>query len=379
MTRLIVAAFGLGTLSVGIGELATTTLRSYAAATPGNALFVSLSVGLVLGAASPWRRRAWPSWASVLLVAVVIAWPVLGAMRWGGFVLGVVLGALPLQLGRALPTGRGGDDARSSLATGSALGLLVLATLLSFAEPFALALLVPLVPIVWRLSRRERAGIEWAQLLLPAIALLAAVALGWLALTIAGDPLVRLAGYFTAAPVSPAAERWLGLLALVMLVALLAPWPLHRLGTGALLGPAAAVLAWRLAGSLAPDLLTAWQPLLGMVLVPSALVAAWRGRWSVALATAALVVALRPGPLALVGVALAIASVVAVAATGPSRNLLRPDRVTFSGAWWLAMLAAAGIAASAVALLQHEVVLATLLAGGLGSAAARTARATPSA
>lgn len=382
VTRVIVAAFGLGSLAVGAGELGLDTLTGYAAAGPGNALFVSLSAGIVLGAALPWRWRAWPSWAATLLLAITTAWPVAGSLHWGGYLLGAVLGALPLFLGRSLPTsGRGGAAATvsspSSPLRGPDVGVLLLATLLAFAEPFALALLAPVVPIARSRWRRGTSTLPWRQLVLPGVALVAAVLLGWLALTIAGDPFVRLGGYFMAAPVSPAAERWLALLGLVMVVAMLAPWPLHRLGAGALLGPPAAILGWRMAGSLAPDMLGAWQPLVGLVLVPSAVVAAWRRHWSAALAAAATVVALHPDRPAMVAVALTLAAALAVVISGPDRNLTRPERVTFTGEWWVAMLAAAGLAASAGALLRHEVVLATLLAAGTASAAARTERSTP--
>ncbi len=378
-TRLIVAAFGLGTLVAGVGELGASTMRAYAMQSAGNALFVSLSAGLVLGAASPWRRSAWPSWASVLVLAAATAWPVVGLMHWGGYLLGAVLGTLPLALGRVVPASSPANarDEPATLPVITALALSLVATALALAEPLVLVLLAPVVPLVWRAFPRHRAQIAPRQLVLPVVAALAVVALGWLALTIAGDPLVRLGTFFAAAPVSPAGEQWLGLLGLVLVLAMLAPWPLHRYGVGVLLAPAATILTWRLAGSVAPDVLAGWQPLVGMALVPLAVIAAWRGRWVEGLGAAAIMVAFRPGVVALIGAALAILAALAFAVTAPNRNMLRPDRVTFSGEWWVAMLAAAGVATTAVAMLQHEVVLATLLAGGLASAAARTGRAAP--
>lgn len=374
--RLVVATFAVAALSVAVGEAAIPAVEAFGAAGPGNPLFLSITAGLVLGAMCPFPRATRLSAVALVPLLACVIWAIRGALHLPGLALGTVFGALPFLVGwvapRRAPRAASGHVHRP---TWVALGVTLLAAGLAMLEPMAIALLAPAVPIAWRIGAGGHEHLSARRLVLPVVATLGAAALGWFAFTIAGDPLARLVSFFSAEPVSPAAERWLGVLALALVAAMQAPWPLHRFGPGVLLAPAASLLAWRMSASVAPDMLAGWQPVVGMVLVPSAIVAAWRGHWPTALGSAALVVAFRPEPLAMVGILLASAGAVGLAIDGATRNLVAPDRVTFSGTNWAALLAGAGMAATAGALLHHEVVLASVLAWGLSSAAARVVRA----
>lgn len=372
--RLVVFAFAIGTLWVGVGDLHPESLRAYAAASPGAALFVSLSAGLLLGGLMPWPPAAWRSWVAglpLVVAAVVIVWP---SLRVGPYLLGATLGALPLLLASVVPAHAVRAATPPDAATGAARAgwLVLLVTLgLALAGTLVAVLLAPLAALVIGIAVSRNLPRGRSQVVLPAVATLAALGLGWLALTIAGDALAEVASFFTSAPVSPAAERWLALLAVILVLAMLAPWPLGRFGLGVTLAPAAATLAYRLSLSVAPEAIGDWLPVLGMLLVPAAVLAALRGRWPEALAIAAVLAAWRPGALTVVGAGASLVAALILAGTTGARNLLSPGRVTFAGAWWLAALTALGCAAATVTVLAHEVVLATLLAGGLACAAAR--------
>ncbi len=373
VARVVVLAFALGTLLAGVGGLATAELRGYAQASPGGALFVSLSTGMLLGGMLPWPPRGWRAWigaAPLAVAGLVIAWP---ALRAGPYLLGAVLAAVPTLLGDAFPS-RSAVLAmsRDPVAHRRAGWLvLVLALAVSLAGSLGAMLLAPICGLVVGLIVRRSLPRGRGQLVLPAVAAVASLLLAWLALTIAGDALAEAATFFTSAPVSPAAERWLALLGVVVVLAMLAPWPLGRFGLGMAMAPAAAVLAYRVSLSVAPAALGDWLPLLGMLLVPLAVLAALGGRWPEALVIASVLAALRPGGFAIAGAVAALGAALAITASSGGRNILRPGRVTFAGAWWLAALAAIGCGAAALALLAHEVVLATLLTGGLALAAAR--------
>lgn len=371
--RVTVMAFAVATLLAGVGDLHHLALRHYAVASPGGALFVSLSAGLLLGAMLPWPPRAWRSWIGGLVLVLFAAWIAWPAFRPGPYLLGAVLGAVPLLLGAALPGPAPAEPASVSPTSSRRAGWLIAAVGLGLALAGSLVAVLgaPLLALILGLAVAARLPHGRAQLLLPGVAALAAIVMGWLALTIAGDAMARMASFFTTAPVSPAAERWLALLAVVVVLATLAPWPLSRFGLGLALAPAATVLAHRFSLSVVPGAAGDWLPLLGMVLVPAAVIAALRGRWPEALAIVAVLAAWQPGPMAVAGAAAALLAAVTLTAATGSRNLLSPQRVTFAGAWWLATLAGLGCAAATVAVLEHEVVLATLLAAGLACAAAR--------
>lgn len=380
VARLLVPGFALGTLDRGVGDLALGALRAHATGSPEGALFVSLSVGVMLGGAAPWPPRHWKSWTAALppgLVALGAIWP---GLRVGPLLLGAVLGAIPVLLGAALPATPRLASAAAATASSRLTGwlLLGLAMVLALAGPLMLVVLTPLAALGVAAARRGDLPGGLRQAALPAVATVAALGLGWLGLTIAGEALAEVASFFRTAPVSPAAERWLALFAVITVVAMLAPWPLQRWGPGLGLAPAAAVLAHRFLLGIAPAAIGDWQPVLGLALVPSAVVAALVGRWPLALATVAVLAALGSGPLSAVAAAVAMVAAVALVAMAGERNPLASGRVTFAGAWWAAVLTAAGAAAATVAVLAHEVVLATLLACGLACAAARV-RAAPAA
>lgn len=378
VARTLVASFALGTLDRGIGDLAFAALRTHAVGSPEGALFVSLSVGVMLGGAAPWPPRQWKGWTALLPLGLVALWAIWPGLRVGPLLLGGVLGAVPVLLGAALPATARGTTAGEATGSPRPTGwvLLGIAGLLALAGPLLLVVLTPLVPLGFAVARRTDFPGGLRQLALPTVATLAAIGLGWLGLTIAGEALAEVASFFRTAPVSPAAERWLALLAVITVVAMLAPWPLQRWGPGIGLAPAAAVLAHRFSLGVAPTVIGEWQPVLGLALVPSAVLAALVGRWPLALATVAVLAALGPGPLSALAAAVAMVAAVALVATTGDRNPLVSRRVTFAGAWWVAVLAAAGAATATVAVLAHEVVLATLLACGLACAAARV-RAAP--
>lgn len=373
VARVLVLAFAVGTFLIGVGDTSLPALTAFARDSPEGALFVSLSAGLLLGGALPWPPREWRHWLPAMplvLAGVVAAWP---AFRVGPWLLGGVLGAVPALLGSALPAAaQPATVVAAPERTPIAGWIAVLVTVaLAALDPMAAALLPPVIVVAAGAARPSWLPRGRVQLVLPVVATVAGVALGWLALTVAGDALAALSSFFVTAPVSTAAERWLALFAVITVAAMLAPWPLSRFGPGLVLAPAAAVLAFRLALSVAPSALGDWQPLLGLVLVPSAVMAALRGRWPTSLATVAVLAALRPGPLAVVAAAAAMLAALALVAVAPGRNLLDPGRVTFAGTWWHAVLATVGAVIGVMSVLQHEVVLATLLTAGLACAAAR--------
>ena len=372
VARVLVLAYAVGTFLVGVGDTSLAALTAFARDSPEGALFISLSAGLLLGGALPWPPRAWKQWLPAIPLAiagVIAAWP---AFRVGPWLLGGVLGAVPALLGSALPAAAQPAVVASPGRTRVAGWVVMLVTVvLAALDPMAAALLPPVIVVAVGAARPSWLPRGRLQLVLPVVATVAGVALGWLALTVAGDALAELSSFFVTAPVSTAAERWLALFAVITVGAMLAPWPFWRFGPGLVLAPAAAVLAYRLALSVAPAAIGDWQPLLGLVLVPSALIAAFLGRWPASLATVAVLAALRPGPLAVVAATAAMLAALALAAAVPGRNLLDPGRVTFAGTWWHAVLATVGAVIGIVSVLQHEVVLATLLTAGLACAAAR--------
>jgi hypothetical protein len=378
--RFVVLTFAVGAMHIGAGGTSLAAITSHGRQSPAGALFVSLTAGLLLGGTTPWPPRGWRSWVAGAPLVLAAAWAITPAFRAGPYLLGVVLGAIPVLLGTALPSGprsipaspsHGGRDRWLGWSmAGAALVMVSLGSLVLVP----LAALLPL--LLGSAAARQLPGGR-RQLVLPGLATVAALLLVWLALTIAGDAMAGIAEFFVTAPVSPAAERWLGLLAVMLIVALLAPWPMDRFGPGVALAPAAVVFAYRVSVSVVPGAIGDWQPLLGMLLVPLAVVAALRDRWAQALMVMATFAALRPGPMSLIAVATAMTASLTLMLAAGDRNLLRPGRVTFAGTWWLAGFAAAGCAAAVVAVLPHEVVLATLLAGGLACAAARTRAARP--
>jgi hypothetical protein len=373
--RLAVATFAIATLEAAVGTLAPAVLHEWAGTEASNALFVSVSTGLAIGAVVPWPRRAWREWLPGLPLAVSLVAALVSVIQWGPLVLGVVLGVLPLLLASAFPRSASVSRRVESFGTPrTAWGIAVVAALLTLLEPLLLTLVSPLLPVVWRRGDDWRPGLT--TLTWPIIATACAVLLGVLATTIAGSLLVRLGDFSLQAPTSLAAERLLAMLGVMVVIAMLSPWPLIGFGPGMVLGPAAVVLAHRFAVSLAPGGMPGWTTLVAMVLLVPAVGAALRGYWAHSLVCLAALLAL--DGVAWTAVAAAIATVAAMATAWQGNgNLLLGQRVSFPVARGTAVLAAVGLAVTPAVLLSDEVVLATLLALGLATAAARVARPVP--
>jgi hypothetical protein len=376
--RVVLAGLALGALMVGVGTLELAELASYAAR-EGNGTFVSLTLGLLIGGALiPWEvltsRLAWLA----SLPALVGGGAVLGqsglAMPAG---LGIVLGALPLLLARLLRRWRprrshGAWRVPSpALLTGvervALLLVLIVAVLGGPVGIVTMGLAVLLGIGGWRM--RSAGGTHrWPVATLVGVVGLAAFT--WLALTIAGAPLVPMRDYILAAPVSPAGERLLATFLVVAMLGCFAPWPLHRLGDARATLPIAVAFAHGAAMMMVPDGLRAWMPLWTMVLVPLTLIAVARGRWDAAAGGLAGLAAVRPGSIALLGALGVVLWPVALALRPISRgNLLPGERVTFPGVRVGVTAAAIGAALTVAVMLSDEVLLGTLLAAGLAIAA----------
>jgi len=374
MARIVVSGLALGALWVAAGITSVAEIHAYAATDPSNALFISITLGLLVGALGPWplpfHRASWLTAAPLMLVPVGLN---LGVLRGGPLLLGAVLGALPLFAGLAIPGARRNRD--PDLTEAAPAWVLGVTLLVALAEPLVL---VVLLPIPWLLPwPRSWARLPASRRVLPLIGLLLFVVLLWLALTIAGTPWARFGTFAAAQPLSIGAERLLAVLGIGAVMALLAPWPLGRLGPLLTPLPALVVTGYRLATTLAPQGVTAWLPGTALVLVPSALIAALLGQWRTALGTIALLGGLTGSSIGLAGGLL-----LAVLAVWPSLRPGAPEhRVTFFDAPWRAMMVALAIACVVVALLEVEVVMATGLAAGsaviLGRVPRRTAAPDP--
>lgn len=369
MARVVIAGLALGALLVGADTTEPAALVRYAARDPGGALFVSLSIGLIVGALGPWPwpldRRSFLAGVPLLVMAGVSLAG--GELQWMGLLLGVVLAALPLAAGLGLP---GGGVVHEPDFTDAAPGWwLAITAAVALAEPLVLLLLLP---IPWLLpgQRRGWPSPPASRRVMPLVALACGTGMAWLALTVAGTPWVRLDAYIVSAPLSAGAERLAAVLALGMVVALAAPWPLTRLAPLLLPLPATVIVAHRVATDLAPQGIAAWLPAVAMLLVPSAVIEAFRARWAGALGSVAVL-----GGLLGTGSAWAAAIVLALVAVTPSlrRHVAEGpgDRVTFFSSPWLALPVAGALAVVIAAMLRAEVVLATLLAAGLATALAR--------
>jgi hypothetical protein len=364
MARLLITGFGVGALYVGVGSLAPGEVAGYAALRPDNAMFVSLTVGLMLGALGPWPPPVdWRGLSLGLPLMVVLLVSVGSRLQLAPLGLGAVLGALPLFAGLALPGG--GYTSDTNLQQAAPGWWLAITLAIAAAEPL---LLIAALPLPWLLPGR-RAGwpdSPWSRRVMPMIGFILLLATLWLALTVAGTPWARLSNYSLTAPLSEGAERLLAVLAIGALVALTAPWPLRRLAPALVPMPALVLLAWRVATELAPTGVAAWLAGTAMLLVPAALIAALCRQWRTALGSLALVGGLT-GTVAGLASGLVLAGVAVLPSLRPVTADRERDRVTFFGSPWLATLVAAALAGVTVALLEVEVVMATVLAGGVAT------------
>jgi hypothetical protein len=376
--RLVLAGLGLGALHVGVGTLELADLASYAAR-EGNGAFVSLTIGLLIGGALvPWDAPrsglAWLASVPALLGGGSV-------VALGGLVppvvLGMLLGAAPSLLGQVLRRGRRQratvdwhmprPAALGGMERAVALVVLSLAVLRGPVLLVTLGLGALLGLVGWR--GRQPAGIgRWPVAAM--VGMVGLLAFTWLAVTIAGNPLVPIRHYILAAPVSPAGEALLASFLVLALLGCFAPWPLHRLGDARATLPIAVAFAHGAAAMMVPDALRGWMPIWTMVLVPAAVVAVARRRWDGAAGALAGLAAVRPGTMALLGALGVILWPVALALRPVGRGNPHPgERVTFPGVRVGVTAAAVGAALTVAVILTDEVLLGTLLAVGLAVAA----------
>lgn len=377
VSRIVVAGFALGALQVGTGSLGSADLDSWAAR-EGNAGFVALTLGvLISGALVPTTARArFGGWLPGLPLMLASA-PVLigiGLHGAGALGIGLVLGALPSVA--ALIRHRCGschatstvERPASSRGVGLAVGCTIVAiwAVAAWGGPilvvtFGLAALLLLSG--WRV-RASRARSPW-----PVASVIGAGGLAgfaWLAVTIAGQPFVVLRGYGLHAPLSPAAEQWLGTLLAVTMLGTFAPWPWHRWGDARATFPIAIAFTHAVATMVAPEGVRGWLPLLTIVLVPSAILGLLGRRWDGAAGALAALAALRSGPWATTA-AHAVVLWPTLCAIWPSApvGVLSGEWITFRGARLGVTSAAVGAALTVAVVLRDEVVLGTILAAGL--------------
>ncbi len=377
-SRLVLAGLALGALRVGVGTLELADLVSYAAR-EGNGAFVSLSLGLLIGGALvPWEaltsRLAWLASAPALLGGGAV-------LGLSGLVtpmaLGVALGATPTLVARLVrhwrrsrpitvwPTPR--PSALSGVERWAALAILILAVLGGPVLFVTMGLAALLGLSGWRM-RAAGGAHRW-----PVAALMGVIGLtafAWLAVTIAGSPLVPMRDYILTAPVSPAGERMLASFLVIALLGGFAPWPLHQMGDARATLPITVAFAHAAAVMMVPDALRDWMPLWTMVLTAAAIVAVARRQWDAAAGALAGLAAVRPGTAALLGALGVILWPVALALRPVGRGNPHPgERVTFPGVRVGVTAAAVGAGLTVAVVLADEVLLATVLAAGLAVAA----------
>jgi hypothetical protein len=376
--RVVLAGLALGALQVGAGTLDLADLTSYAAR-EGNGTFVGLTVGLLIGGALiPWDALKSP-----------IAWLASGpALVGGGAVvllsgltaptaLGLIVGVTPLLLARLVRHWRPRRVQRGwSMPSPSALSSterVAAVVVLLFAVYGGPVLLVTMgLALVLGVSgwRMRAAGGAHRWPLAAVLGVVGLIAFTWLAVTIAGSPLVPMRDYILVAPVSPAGERLLATFLVVALLGSFAPWPLHRLGDARAALPIVVAFAHAAAVMMVPDALREWFPLWTMVLGASAVIAVARRQWEGAAGALAGLAAVRPGAMALVGALGVILWPVALSLRPVGRGNPHPgERVTFPGVRIGVSAAAVGAALTVAVVLADEVVLATVLAVGLAIAA----------
>jgi hypothetical protein len=376
--RLVLAGFALGALQVGVGTLELADLASYAAR-EGNGSFVSLTLGVLMGGALvPWdtprSRLAWLAAVPGIVgggAVLALAGLALPAAS------GVFLGAVPALVARGWrwrqprrPPAPWSMPTPATLGGGERTAALVVLVLAVLGGPVLFVSLGLGVLIAVGGWRRRAAGGAHRWPIASALAVVGLAAFTWLAVTIAGRPLVPMRDYILLAPVSPAGEALLASFLLVALLGCFAPWPLHRLGDARATLPITVAFAHGAAVMMVPDALRAWLPLWTMVLIPAALVAVARRRWDAAAGALAGLAAVRPGTAALLGALGVILWPVALALRPIGRGNPHPgERVTFPGVRVGVTAAAIGAALTVSVVLADEVLLGTLLAVGLAVAA----------
>lgn len=215
-------------------------------------------VGVILIAASPLLASAPPAAAGTSLV------------------IAVAIGGAAAALGRwvRLPA----DPPGSTYRPAGALAGVAVGTALAGLGPHVALVFIGVLLAAWSGYGLQRMGNGPRFPISPAIALLLAPA-HWLLTTIAGPEGLRTAT-LSMLPLSPAAERLLAPVLLLVGWSLAGLWPLHRQGKGVLLAAAGMLLLVRVAFPAVPDGLDHWRALAMPVVVLGLWHAALSGRWS---------------------------------------------------------------------------------------------------
>ncbi len=376
-------AAGRGALLAAVAAgLAMGGLRAGAAPLPpgflavDGALFV-LAGTLAVGSALLAGRRHLAPPALIGAVALVVgavsllggARHVVAAASTGALLLAsavvAALGGAGLLFGRVVRVPSAGDDGTPPRPMAGVLGLLA-GALVTAAGPHLSLVVAGVILAAWSGWLVQRSGGGSRLPLVPVLTLLLLPA-WWLMATIAG-PEGLAVGALPMLPTSPAAERLLGLVFLVVAWATAGLWPLHRQVPAAPLAPVGALLLVRVVLPAVPDGLEHWRPLVMPAIVLGIWHAALSGRLAgvaVGLAWVGLLGASREG---LSGAALLLAGALAL-------ELGQTGRVH---RWRPVVRVASALAAGAGALLAVEsglgveVVYTVLAVGGIVAAVGHT-------
>jgi hypothetical protein len=352
--QLLFIAVMLAALWQGAGTLDPRDLHDVAQRSSSDAWFVGVSLGALI--AGGVLIAAWRDPVQLIAGAPLIAGAWLAATRSMGWplVVGAAVAAVPLVLA-AFPgrrwtaasesASRSDDQVEALLAVVAVVGMLVLPLVGGVLLLLTLAWLGPV-----------RSGRPWP-IIATALATALLVTWCWSAVTVAGSPWMSLPRFALEAPVSPAASRFLAALSIGALLLLLRPWPLSRTVPSSWILVTLAVAVHLLITSASPDGMRHWQPLVSTVLVASAVITAWSGRWEQCAVALLAIAATRPGLLAL-GAALALALV-------PAAGRYIGDRRVHAG------LAGVVLGVAAGQLLRDQVLLAVLLVLALAGVAYR--------
>ncbi len=314
--RVIIGVYALSTLLAGSGSLMPGELVRWAALGSSQGMFVSLSIGIAIGGMGPWLRHGWLWHVCALPLTLGLLFVFRDALQPLPLLLGAVLGALPLFIAGLVPR------------------------------------------MVVTDAPHDEHGPRTLVVLM--IAAVVAVMVGTYAISASGR----------VAPLAGSMESAVGASVLVAAMLMITPWPLHRMWLGATLVPAGVLLVYLMAGTIAPLGIAYWLPIAALLLVPSAIVAGWRGYWANALGSVAVLAVPRPGWQGQALIALLLVTMLVLT----QGNLRSPNRISFPGRAFPAVLLSLAVALGSAALLAHEVVMGSLLAAGLATAAARPAR-----
>lgn len=354
LAAILLAGFALAALQVGAGSLAPAELKDLAAASPGDARFIGITLGVLIVAAMAGGRDGAP-WGVPLLIGAVLSLTG-GALPWSA--LGAVLAAVPpLLLSRwVAPTvatvGASLDPARVRRGAALLIGIILVVN----GDLLAAALLAVAAAMVLGSGGATAASRAWR--LVPTAGLLALVAWTGIVVAAAGSPFRLTVGrLLLEVPIGVETGITLGLLVIIGVGLLLGPWPLGG-------GVAEPWMRPLLVLAVGPFVRAStagighWLPVATLVVVLLVAVAVVRRGWRAAWPAVAFLGVLRPGDAPLAG-----ALLLTVAAAWPAVSP-RPARIVHTAA-------AVGAALVVAAVLGDEVLLATLLTAVLVAGAVR--------